>query len=101
MNAEEQQTFGSGGVFHLTAFFSGRVQGVGFRYQTSRLAHGFEVTGYVSNLPDGRVILEAEGKENEVRAFLAEIEDQLGAYIRAVEKKESRRPQNFFDFIIK
>src|SRR5215470_10194518 len=39
-------------------FFSGRVQGVGFRYQTLQLAKGFEVSGWVMNLPDGRVQLE-------------------------------------------
>src|SRR5215813_12067767 len=39
-------------------FFTGRVQGVGFRYQTLQLAKGFEVSGWVMNLPDGRVQLE-------------------------------------------
>ena len=41
--------------------YSGRVQGVGFRYQTHRVAAGFEVTGTVRNLPNGRVELVAEG----------------------------------------
>jgi acylphosphatase len=88
-------------VFHLTAFFSGRVQGVGFRYQTVQVAKGFEVTGYVRNLPDGRVVLEAEGGEKEVTAFVAEVEDQLSAYIRHAEKRSSLQKQKFFDFTIR
>src|SRR5437773_1177439 len=50
-------------------FYSGRVQGVGFRYTARRVAEGFEVTGTVRNLSDGRVELLAEGTENELEAF--------------------------------
>ena len=42
-------------VHHHTIFFSGRVQGVGFRYATAQVARQFEVAGFVANLPDGRV----------------------------------------------
>ena len=46
-------------VYHETVYFSGRVQGVGFRFTTLQVAKEFEVAGFVSNLPDGRVRLEA------------------------------------------
>ena len=36
-------------------YYTGRVQGVGFRYSTKRIASGYDVTGSVKNLPDGRV----------------------------------------------
>ena len=40
----------------MQILYSGRVQGVGFRYQTKQLAAGYEVIGLVRNLPDGREI---------------------------------------------
>lgn len=56
-------------------FYSGRVQGVGFRYTAKRTAAGFEVIGIVRNLPDGRVELVAEGGEEELKAFRQAISD--------------------------
>ena len=53
-------------VHHETAYFTGRVQGVGFRYAALQVAREFEVSGFVANLPDGRVHLEAEGAPEEV-----------------------------------
>lgn len=47
-------------------YFSGRVQGVGFRYQAVRLARSLGLTGTVCNLWDGRVELEAQGEEADV-----------------------------------
>ena len=63
-------------------FYSGRVQGVGFRYTAKTVALGFEVTGMVRNLPDGRVELKAEGAREELEAFrLAIRESGLGSFI--------------------
>ena len=53
----------------LKIFYSGRVQGVGFRHTAKTLAAGFEITGIVRNLPDGRVELVAEGSREELEAF--------------------------------
>jgi acylphosphatase len=60
----------------LNIFYSGRVQGVGFRYTVKTLAAGFEITGLVRNLPDGRVELVAEGAPEELEAFRAAIRAQ-------------------------
>jgi len=53
----------------MQIFYSGRVQGVGFRYTAKTVAAGFVVTGTVRNLPDGRVELIAEGERGELEAF--------------------------------
>jgi acylphosphatase len=50
-------------------FYSGHVQGVGFRYTVKTVAAGFETTGTVRNLSDGRVELVAEGERTELDAF--------------------------------
>jgi acylphosphatase len=66
----------------VTVLYSGRVQGVGFRVTIRQLACGYEVTGTVRNLPDGRVELIAEGTRPEVEAFLTGIdESDLSGYI--------------------
>ena len=64
--------------------YSGRVQGVGFRYAVKRIAGGYEVTGWVRNLPDGRVELQAMSHDDvELEAFLAAVQDSsLGGNIR-------------------
>jgi acylphosphatase len=64
-------------------FYSGLVQGVGFRYTVRSVAAGFEVTGVVRNLMDGRVELIAEGSRPELEEFLQGIRDTgLGRLIR-------------------
>lgn len=63
--------------------YSGHVQGVGFRYNAKSVARGFEVTGTVRNLPDGRVELIAEGRREELEAFRNAIRDSgLAGFIR-------------------
>ncbi len=74
-------------VYHMDCWFEGHVQGVGFRYQTFNLAKGFEVSGTVQNLVDGRVHLHVEGDKDEVCAFQSLVADTLRNYIRNVEIK--------------
>ena len=67
----------------LQIYYAGTVQGVGFRYTVKSLAAGFEVTGTVRNLADGRVELVAEGERDELTAFQRTIrESELGHFIR-------------------
>jgi acylphosphatase len=83
-------------------FYSGRVQGVGFRYTVKRIASGFDVTGWVRNLPDGRVELQAiSHDEDELGAFLAEVQDSsLGGNIREVVMHDIAPPADVRGFTI-
>ena len=56
--------------------FEGRVQGVGFRYTTKELARGFDVCGWVKNLPEGSVEMQVMGEEDEVGDFIREITEE-------------------------
>ncbi len=68
--------------------FAGRVQGVGFRYSTKNLAKGFDVLGWVKNLPDGRVELQIQGDEEELDEFIQELHDSpLGHHIQEQEER--------------
>src|ERR1044071_8733334 len=67
----------------IQVFYEGSVQGVGFRYSVRQIAKGFDVTGSVRNLADGRVELLATGEKEEVRAFLeAILQSELRAHIK-------------------
>jgi acylphosphatase len=61
--------------------YTGRVQGVGFRYTTRHLAQHYAVAGYVRNRPDGSVELIVEGEPAEVDRFLAALDEQMAGYI--------------------
>ncbi len=67
----------------VDVFYEGRVQGVGFRFTVQQVAKGYDVSGTVRNLADGRVHLIAQGEREEVEAFLEGIDDSgLGGNIR-------------------
>ena len=67
-------------------YYSGRVQGVGFRYTTRSVARGFAVTGFVKNLPNGRVQVVVEGAKAEIEAFLRTIRAEMGHHVSGVEE---------------
>lgn len=88
-------------VHHESVYFTGHVQGVGFRYAALQAAKEFEVAGFVCNLPDGRVQLEAEGRAEEVAAFVTALEERMHGYIRKTERSARVRPAEFRGFGIK
>jgi acylphosphatase len=64
------------------AYFSGHVQGVGFRYTVRQLASAFPVFGFVRNLADGRVHVVAEGSPQALDQFFAAISQRMSGHIR-------------------
>lgn len=91
----------SGAVRHEVVHFSGRVQGVGFRYTARQVAQEFEVAGCVQNLPDGRVRLEAEGVAAEVEAFIAAVQERMAGFIRQTERQAAERAPQLRGFTIR
>jgi len=85
-------------VNRITVHFSGRVQGVGFRYTVCQVAEEFAVCGSVRNLADGRVELVAEGRDDELARFVEAIEVAMRGHIR--ERTLNRGPASgeFTDF---
>ena len=86
----------------VQVFYEGSVQGVGFRYTVRQIAKGFDVTGSVRNLRDGRVELQAAGEEEEVRAFLdALLQSELRGHIRKHTEEALPNPPAFHGFEIR
>ena len=81
--------------------YSGRVQGVGFRYTTCEIADRFRVSGYVQNLSDGCVKLVAEGEAGELQRFLEAVAAELERYIANVQSRPGQATGEFAEFQIK
>jgi acylphosphatase len=82
-------------------FFSGHVQGVGFRYTTVSIARNFDVSGFVRNCDDGRVELVAEGLASELDAFLRELRDHFYIHIRDERRDTQPATQEFTGFTVR
>ena len=80
--------------------YSGRVQGVGFRYTTRSIAGRFAVTGFVQNLPDDRVLLVVEGERQEIDNFLGALNAELQRFIRNAQSATAPAKNEFIDFSI-
>jgi acylphosphatase len=73
----------------VRVFAGGRVQGVAYRFFAEKYASRLDISGWVRNLPDGRVEVLAEGPESGVQAFLARLEE--GPSLARVDSFEVRR----------
>jgi acylphosphatase len=81
--------------------FRGRVQGVGFRATAQSIAHGYKVTGWVRNEPDGSVKLIAEGEEPEVMAFIRAMEREMSGNIAAAQVTSGQATGEYQSFAIR
>lgn len=82
-------------------YYTGIVQGVGFRFTTESIASSLDVTGWVKNLADERVEVIAEADEAVLKEFLERIFDSFSRYIRDVEMDWLEATGEFKDFGIK
>lgn len=81
-------------------YYSGRVQGVGFRYTAQRLAETHGVNGFVRNLSSGDVELVAEGSAGRVETFLSALARRMEDYIERARVQEET-PAGYEDFDIR
>ena len=91
------------GMVAKQVFYSGRVQGVGFRYATKQLASEFDVSGWVRNLPDGRVeLMVIAFDDEELEAFLTELQENsaLANHIKETETHKVPAPAEVKGFSI-
>jgi len=79
-------------------FYSGRVQGVGFRFTAEAAANKFDVVGWVKNLADGRVELLSEGEEATLKEFLQVISKEMSRHIKHAEVLWEKPTGEFNDF---
>jgi acylphosphatase len=85
----------------IHVFYSGRVQGVGFRYTVREIAVESGVSGWVKNLGDGRVEVVAEGEEQVLKDFLSMIRDNFSPAVHTIEVSWEPATGSFRDFFIK
>ena len=82
-------------------FFSGRVQGVGFRYTAEKTALEIGLLGWIKNLPDNRVEAVCEGEKEEIDLFLERIkQSSLGVHIKKIDCAFEKPTGEFKDFCI-
>lgn len=88
-------------MIRRTVYFSGRVQGVGFRYTTCLVAERFQVVGFVRNLRDGRVEAVIEGEAKEVDQFVGAVGLEMGDFIRDIQSHDDSATGEFRDFDVR
>lgn len=84
-----------------TCYFSGNVQGVGFRYTAMNIAQSYDVVGYVRNMPDGRVELVIEGSDDDRKGMIDEIRQHMDGFIDDVQVNDSAATGEFVRFSIR
>ena len=89
------------GQHRCTCYFTGRVQGVGFRYTVQNIALQYNVSGYVKNLPDGRVELVMEGPDKDMEHLIGDVSQRMEGYIHHVDSSQYPATGEFDHFSIR
>ena len=81
-------------------FFSGRVQGVGFRYSTNEIAKRFAVKGTVENCEDGQVKVVVEADSREIDRFIEALKSLPAGRIKNMERFDLAPSHEFTNFSV-
>lgn len=101
-NSRPESAAGQSRIGRLEATVHGRVQGVGFRWFASRTASRLELNGWVSNRPDGSVLVVAEGPETALDGLLAALQrGPAGAQVERVDIRRADATGGLMGFEIK
>jgi acylphosphatase len=88
-------------MMRLEAKVKGVVQGVGYRFFAVRKAREYGLVGYVKNLPDGNVLVVAEGEKGLLEDYLKDLRiGPFGSHVAGVEVNWSDKLQGFKDFTV-
>jgi len=88
-------------IRQLHVYYSGWVQGVGFRFTAERVAASLELKGWVRNLRDGRVEIVCEGKESALKDFFERVSATFKTYVRDVDARWGEATGQFDGFDIR
>jgi len=80
--------------------FTGRVQGVGFRFTSYHLANRHKLNGFVRNLPDGTVEMVVQGQSDDIDGCIKDLQDSFAGYIRDTQVEEIPSEAKYTDFKI-
>jgi len=80
--------------------YTGRVQGVGFRFTAQRIAMRYELAGYVKNMPSGQVEMFVQGHPEDVKDCLRDISESFAAHVRDTQINEVSKNPNYTEFTI-
>ncbi len=85
----------------IRVYYTGKVQGEGFRFTVINIATRLGVTGWVKNMVDSRVEVVAEAQEDVLKDFLAKINQSFSRYIENTEVGWQEATDKFKDFGLK